>query len=878
MDFFTNEKQRPYLIGTVIVLFMLIALAIRMIPSLFVQSQGFFHSFDPDTWYNLRQIEVMVSNFPQYNWFDPMTAYPTGKIIDWGPGHPFLVALLCLITGAASRAEIVNCAGWVSPIIAAIMVPITYKLGKMIWDWKAGLLSAGFISVLSLQYFTGSAYGVIDHHIAEVLFTTLFFLAYIFAIIALRTRPIDLNEPKTLIIPALLSLLPAILYFFGYLSSPTVLIALLVVGIYTVIQYIYDYTKGARVEYLLFQNGLLFSFIAVLVVIFGFPQDAHSLTTYSIEHVYVMLALIAENIVLYGLSRLFAKNRLNYFLSLAAILISGYILLFLLPVSKTISDQAVSLVWGQSAYSLYVLETQQWTLSTAFDSFNLALLLMAGGFILLLWHSVKKGQNAHILLLVWFAVLLVLTIPHQRFQVYLTVPAALLSGMCVTETIRWSLEGKESSLSSLLSWKAGNSDSEAGQEGSKKKGRRNKETASRPGAGISPGTALKGMTLTCIVIMAILVFVFSAGNDIRSATNSPEAQISQDWIGTLEWLNINTPLTGVNYYQNYNQQTFTYPNESYGIMAPWAAGHQITFLSNRIPITNPFQDNLAGGGGAAAFYLSPDEGTANTILSSLGGKYVITDLRTTTDTFLALPPWIGSSVNTPTYFTWFFVKTPTGLVKNHMLNDPYFQTTLVRLQMFDGSLVLPTTAEYTQYVVEQVPDSGETAYMNGQARVITGQKTITASDTGSLALIPEDTTLVTGKNYAGVFSSIPYKPVQKVPALTHYRLVHESPNNISVILGYGYDTLPDLKSVKVFEYVKGAHIPGEGVIELNLVTNTGRTFVYCQESSNGEFVVPYATEGGTGEGKATGPYHIQGTTRSISVTEADVVNGNTVSG
>jgi dolichyl-diphosphooligosaccharide--protein glycosyltransferase len=148
----------------------------------------------------------------------------------------------------------------------------------------------------------------------------------------------------------------------------------------------------------------------------------------------------------------------------------------------------------------------------------------------------------------------------------------------------------------------------------------------------------------------------------------------------------------------------------------------------------------------------------------------------------------------------------------------------------------------------------------------------------SLKISPEGSILKAGDSYADFFSSAPYEPVKKIPALMHYRLVRESPTNISVQLGSGPgSTLPDIRLVKVFEYVKGARISGEGIIELNLVTNTGRTFVYRQESSNGEFIVPYATDGGATEVKATGLYHIVGSSRTVSVTEADVENGNAVS-
>ncbi|MEI7857810.1 MAG: oligosaccharyl transferase, archaeosortase A system-associated, partial [Methanomicrobiales archaeon] len=85
-------------------------------------------------------------------------------------------------------------------------------------------------------------------------------------------------------------------------------------------------------------------------------------------------------------------------------------------------------------------------------------------------------------------------------------------------------------------------------------------------------------------------------------------------------------------------------------------------------------------------------------------------------------------------------------------------------------------------------------------------------------------------------------------------------------------------SHKIFEYVNGAHIAGDGIIEVPIVTNTGRTFIYRQESVNGEFVVPYSTTGNHYEVRATGPYHITGTSRHISVTEDDVMTGNLVKG
>jgi hypothetical protein len=108
-----------------------------------------------------------------------------------------------------------------------------------------------------------------------------------------------------------------------------------------------------------------------------------------------------------------------------------------------------------------------------------------------------------------------------------------------------------------------------------------------------------------------------------------------------------------------------------------------------------------------------------------------------------------------------------------------------------------------------------------------------------------------------------------VPALQHFRLIYESSTNALGSQG-------DVRYVKTFEYVAGAHIKGEGIIEINLVTNQGRNFTYRQESVNGEFIVPYSTDGNPWGVKAVGNYRIVGTSQEISVPEAAVQDGLTV--
>ena len=167
MDPTSLKKHQTYIVVACLLVFMGLALLLRFIPVWFIKEPGFLYLFDTDSWYTLRQVEVMVRNFPQYNWFDPMTAFPTGKIIDWGPLFPAVAAIVCLITGATTRSGIIFTSGIIAPLMAAVMVPVLmYYLGKTVWDWKTGIVSAGLISVISFQYFTLSSYGWNDHHIS----------------------------------------------------------------------------------------------------------------------------------------------------------------------------------------------------------------------------------------------------------------------------------------------------------------------------------------------------------------------------------------------------------------------------------------------------------------------------------------------------------------------------------------------------------------------------------------------------------------------------------------------------------------------------------------------------------------------------------------
>jgi dolichyl-diphosphooligosaccharide--protein glycosyltransferase len=323
----------------------------------------------------------------------------------------------------------------------------------------------------------------------------------------------------------------------------------------------------------------------------------------------------------------------------------------------------------------------------------------------------------------------------------------------------------------------------------------------------------------------------------------------------------NTPDTGVNYYTLYDKNTFRYPDGSYGVMSWWDYGHIITTIGKRIPNANPFQQGVAGDTGSAAYFMATSEDTANTILDTVGTRYIITDVEMDQGKFWAMATWFNSTESTGPYYDTLFLPGKDNSLSATVLNkQPYYLTMISRLHNFDGSMADPDSVYYIVYADPEItglslPVITDAELMNASAAV---QKAAQYNRNPAAG------------HHAAAYSPSVIAPLATVPALQHYRLVHESPTNVFSTDMY------DLKYVKTFEYVKGAHITGEGIIEVPVVSNTGRNYTYRQASVNGEFIVPYSTSGNPYEVKTTGKYKVIGTGREYEVPESAVMQGLTV--
>ena len=855
-----KDKRTIFVAAILIVLFFLV-LYIRALPLINLGTTDVLNIVgSDDPLYNLRQIEQILANFPGYSWFEAMTLFPTGQTVPWGPLFTFICSVVCLIAGATTRTEIIEAALWVPPILGALMVPVVFILVRKIWDWKAGLFAAALIAVIGGQFFFRSLAGYLDHHIAEVLFSTIYAIAYLYTLDFCRKSPIDFKQWHTLKYPILISCITGVAYVLGFLTMPTMILFAFITALTTIVLFILEFYHGRHGEYLVIINTVVFG-IALFVSLFFLPSSGFALYYYSLGHPISYLLLIIGTIILYLLScHLKGRPWYSYPGIVIALSLVGVLLMALaLPALYQTFVEGLQSFFGLSPYTVTIQEARPWTLSEAWAVFNFGLLLMIGGILVLLYKTWKEYRPGHIFVLVWSFFIIIAAFREVRYEYYLAVNIAMLGGICVGYVL-------ERAWPDILAMGKKKAVKEPEPEQQPVKGSAKKKKADRISQKATRKAVSKSKINYANILLAGLACAFAIIFAVLSlqqqyaVASSGGIRMNQDWRESLEWMNGNTPVTGVDYYTIYEKDNFTYPATAYGVMSWWDYGHLITYLANRIPNANPFQAGVAGPNGSATFFVSGMESATNEVANNQGTRYVVTDIEMATGKFWAMATWYNTTEMQAPYQPTYYIPDPANPGTYQPLTgytDQYFITTVSRLHNFDGS----STPAGEVYYIEYTTSIGS----RSDQRVITKATVMDAEEAhAAAARYNQQAQPGTG---AAVISTNFIQPTTDIPAMSHYRLVHESPTNVFS------GTSPDVKYVKIFEYVPGARIKGEGIIELPLVSNTGRAFVYRQQSTNGEFVVPYSTEGNPYDVRAAGKYKITGTGRQISVSEDAIMRG-----
>ena len=858
---FSLVNRRNILIAGIVGLFAFFSLWVRLLPLYGAGNTDIISMVAmDDPFYNLRQVELILANFPGYGWFDPMTHYPSGTSIYWGPLFPTLVALCCMLTGAATRPEIIGVALLVPPLVAAGTVVLMYFTGRAFGDWKSGVLASGFTAVVTGQIYIISWYGYLDHHIAEVFFSTLFCLLYCYALLSVKDTAIDLKKPESYKKTLFLSFIAGLGYLLGLVTMPTMILFAMIVGIFTVVQCIVDAYRGRSSGYFLVINGTIFCTAIIGLLLFGLKDPGIDLSTYSIGHIYAYLILIGGTAALYGLAGLLkGKQKWMYPLVLAGCTLVTVLVLFVLsPQIYNLFVSSLFAFFGQQAVTNTVLEAMGWSIDHAWLSFNYGLLLFAGGALVMVYNNGKEEHPHEVFALVWSLVMFAATWQHVRYEYYLAINIALLSAVCAGYVFGKGWNALSPGFAAPDREPAPAEGSRKREKGSPSRAQSLKKGRKKADRAPSPDFVVIGSVL--LIAGLGILFAWTSASYTISIGASGATYLDQDWRDALEWLGNNSPETGVDYLKIYDQKAFAYPDQSYGVMSWWDYGHMITYIAKRIPNANPFQQGVSGPEGSAAYFVTTSEDEADAILDHLGTRYVVTDFLMDSSKFPAMATWYNASLAADPYMKSMFIPSQDNgnqLESRFLYTPRYYLTTVSRLHNFDGSMTNATMVYYIEYADPSVT--------NLSLPVLTNATLLSSAE--AAGRIEQFNAKAPAGFHAMAVSNSFVQPATDVPALRHYRLIHESPSNVLS------SKTVDLKAVKVFEYVRGAHISGSGIIEMQLVSNTGRNFTYRQQSVNGEFIVPYSTSGSTGGVRALGKYHIAGTATEYDVPESAVVQG-----
>ena len=859
-----KKYQTPLLIG-IVGFFAIFSFWLRIIPLLTMGHTDVLSMVaSDDPLYNLRQVELLLANFPNYAWFDPLNLIPGGVTVYWGPLSIYIAAIACILTGATTRPEIIGTCLLIPPIMAAATVALMYFVGRCCGDWKTGLLASGFTAIVAGQFFYRSMYGYFDHHVGEVLFSTLFSLCYLYALIAAKGTTIDLKNFSTYRNLLLVSVLAGIAYLLDLFLMPTVILFALIVVAFTFVQIMVDTYRGKSSEYLVVINGVCFAIATLGLLLFGFKNSngVIDLSTYSVGHVYAYLLIIVGTALLSGLAR-YVKGREKYVfpaIIFGIFLLFIGILFFAFPELFNLFIEDLYAFFGQSSVTNTVQEARPWSLDQAWLAFSYGLLLMAGGVIVLIYRNLKEERPEQVFVLIWSVIILYSTWAHLRYEYYLAINIALLAAVCISFILDLAQQDPHQTAGRLLHLEGSRDLADHDQE-TKRQARKSRKSQKKESKDQGANYLIPGLLLLAVILGVL--FVYTSVSLSYTLVSSSPIRMNPDWKESLEWVGNNTPDPGVNYSTIYDKSTFTFPDSAYGVMSWWDYGHMITYIAKRIPNANPFQQGILGPAGSASFFMSVSEHDGNQVLDTAKTRYVITDAEMDSGKFWAMATWYNTTAAGTPYQMSLLVQdqSGSGQYQPALLNkQPYYLTMISRLHNFDGSMTRAGSAYYLEYADPSVTKV--------TIPVVTKGVIMNASD--AVAAAETYNQQPPAGYHAAALNPSYYSPITDVPALQHYRLVHESQDSVVKT------NTTDIRYVKVFEYVKGAHIKGNGIIEVPVVTNTGRAFTYRQESLNGEFIVPYATMGSTLEVKTTGKYKIAGTSLVFDVPESPVEQGSAI--
>lgn len=203
---------------------------------------------------------------------------------------------------------------------------------------------------------------------------------------------------------------------------------------------------------------------------------------------------------------------------------------------------------------------------------------------------------------------------------------------------------------------------------------------------------------------------------------------------------------------------YDYPNSSYSIMNIFPYGHLVTYIAQRIPITNGFLHILSLNP-SEQFFLAQEEKTANEIINNFNVKYVIID-----DYSINAVKYMAKRWKTENQY---FREVKIQKQKQIIYLPKYFNLIPIRLYLYNGNEYYPKQS----YV-----------FTNNEVRAFKSYNSALE--------------YVEGNNNSMIVGIDPYESPVPLKEMHNYQLIYESDTAIAK------NSKGEIKKVKIFELIK----------------------------------------------------------------------------
>jgi dolichyl-diphosphooligosaccharide--protein glycosyltransferase len=297
--------------------------------------------------------------------------------------------------------------------MAVLVVLSVFVIGKTLGNTWIGILAAGLLAIMPGEFLSRSQIGYIDHHIGEVLFSTVTMM-FIFLSIK-NAKKVDGWNFKVGMKTVIYGLLGGVflgLYIFTWAGA---LLFLLIIFGFMVIQAIIEHIKEKSVNYIGIMGLCIFG-----VCLLMYLSNMRDIMT-----VMALIVGIVLSIFLVVASKVFVKQKIYYPLAISGVGIASLFILFVVsPISFNLMIVYLTSMF-QWRLDTTVMEMQplliqsgNFTFSIAMGNYMLAFFLSLLSIGILFYQSVKHDTSEKMLLLFWSIVILVSMLAMRRFSYY----------------------------------------------------------------------------------------------------------------------------------------------------------------------------------------------------------------------------------------------------------------------------------------------------------------------------------------------------------------------------------------------------------------------------------------------------------------------------